>query len=99
MSELRATHFNLGGSKNNYRTETNLYQAYNASNIEPKAQIPTYQTGTWVDKSAKFDAQSTNHREYGSKPVEPYKKHEANNRGGFQLGSFKTKYETQFSKK
>lgn len=42
MSELRATHFNLGGSKNNYRTETNLYQAYNASNIEPKSQIPTY---------------------------------------------------------
>lgn len=61
----------------------NLYQPYNSSNIEPKAQIPSYESGTWVDKSAKFDAQSTNHREFGSKPVEPYQKHGANNRKGF----------------
>lgn len=92
MNELRATHFNLGGMKNNYKTENNLYSPYNQADLAPKVQIPSYECGTWVDKNAKFDAHSTNQREFNAKPVEPFKKHQANRRGGFELGGFQTKY-------
>lgn len=62
MKELRLSHFNLGGSRPNYSTETNSYQAFNANNVRSKDELPVYQCGTWVDNQAKFNGVTTNQR-------------------------------------
>jgi len=101
MKELRSTHFNLGSMKPSYQTEANLYRSCNAnsSSNQNKFEIPTYESGTWVDKEARFNAQTTNQREFSSKDVEPYKKHDIKVKGGFEFGSSKPTYETEFKKK
>ena len=77
--------------KPSYQTEANLYQACN-SGSQNKFEIPTYESGTWVDKEAKFSGQSTNQREFSEKNVEPYKKYETKVKGGFDLGGYKQNY-------
>ena len=65
MKELRGTHFGMGQAPLSYQTESNNYRSTPGksqnSNIDFK--IPIYESGTWVDKEAKFNAQTTYKRE------------------------------------
>ena len=95
MKELRATHFNLGGMSSSYQTEMNgNYNMPHSDSLSMAAKIPEYESGTWVNKNAKFEGTTTNKRELPNRQVEAYQKHEPKVKGGFSLGDQGSSYGT-----
>jgi hypothetical protein len=56
MKELRATHFQMGQMAQQFATESGNYRSVPTGGLESKLtyKIPAYESGTWVDKQAKF---------------------------------------------
>ena len=75
MKELRNTHFNLGGMSAGYGTEnTQNYHKPPPEALNVEMNMPQYETGTWNQKNAPFNANTTNKRELPVRQVEPYSK-------------------------
>ena len=85
IKELRGTHFGMGEAPLTYQTESHNYRSVPGKSVGTKLnfKIPTYETGTWVDKNAKFYGQTTNKRELPEREVKPFEKASQANRGTF----------------
>ena len=56
--------------------------------------MPQYETGTWNQKNAPFNASTTNKRELPVRQVEAFSKAEPKVKGGFSLGNQGNHYRT-----
>ena len=73
MKELRATHFHLGQNPQQYVTENGNYRC-KPQTAEDKLtyKIPVYESGTWVDRGARFEGGTTNQRELPQREVKAF---------------------------
>ena len=102
MKELRNTHFHLGAMPQNYQTESGYYkhpssQPPGTSNMDFK--IPTYESGTWVDKEARFKGTTTNQKELPARETKPFEKASQAHRPGIELGGHQPNYQSEFKSK
>ena len=101
MKELRGTHFNMGQASLNYQTENNYYRATPGSSVDSKlhSKMPTYESGTWNVKNAKFNGNTTNKSELPTRDVKPFERAVQYTRNGMDLGGYSGTYTTEFKKK
>jgi hypothetical protein len=101
IKELRGTHFGMGQAPLNYQTESSNYRSRPGASQDSKLnfKIPSYETGTWVDKDAKFYGQTTNKRELPQREVKPFEKASQSNRGGIEIGGHTGSYMSEFKGK
>ena len=81
MKELRGTHFQMGQAQLQYQTESNNYRS-----------IPTYESGTWNDKQAKFAATTTSKLELPARQVKPFERAVQAASNGIELGGHVGQY-------
>lgn len=104
MKELRNTHFNLGLMPQQYRTENDYYkktlQAKESQGpTKLTYEIPSYDSGTWVDKQAKFYASTTSKQELPSREVKPFERAIQVTRSGIDFGGHNNSYASEFKQK
>jgi hypothetical protein len=95
MKELRGTHFQLGQMPQKYVTENHNYRSASQAH-EPKLseKIPVYESGTWVDKQAKFGGLTTYQRELAQREVKPFERAVQVTRNGMDLGGHQSNYQS-----
>jgi hypothetical protein len=96
MKELRNTHFGMGQAPLSYQTESHNYRSVpgRSPNSQLNFKIPTYEAGTWVDKAAKFEGQTTSKRELPQREVKPFERVSQFTHSGMELGSHPGVYTT-----
>jgi hypothetical protein len=100
MKELRSTHFNLGLMPQHYQTENDHYKQTHAQGpTKLTFEIPTYESGTWVDKQARFNASTTNKQELPSRDVKPFERAVQATRPGIDFGGYGAAYASEFKQK
>lgn len=104
MKELRNTHFQLGLMPQQYRTENDHYKhAQHARDTQAPNkltyEIPTYESGTWVDKQAKFYSSTTNKQELPAREVKPFERAVQVTRSGIDFGGHSSAYASEFKQK
>jgi hypothetical protein len=99
MKELRNTHFNLGLMPQEYRTENDYYKKSNQAPTKLTYEIPSYDSGTWVDKQAKFYASTTSKQELPAREVKPFERAVQVTRSGIDFGGHGHSYASEFKQK
>ena len=74
----------MGQAPLSYQTENSNYRSTpgQSQNSNLNFKMPAYESGTWVDKDARFNGQTTNKRELPEREVKAFEKVGQINRGG-----------------
>jgi hypothetical protein len=59
-------------------------------------QIPVYESGTWVDKEARFNSATTNKKELPARDTKPFERAVQVTRSGIDLGGHSSNYKSEF---
>lgn len=94
MKELRGTHFQMGQAQLQYQTESNNYRSIPTESKDNNLnfKIPTYESGTWNDKQARFAATTTSKLELPARQVKPFERAVQAASNGIELGGHVGQY-------